>query len=148
MVMSLQWQQWKEQTRSFFEKLDASQLPVDTMGAVSLVPQVFIIGNDPYYKVMTGMARSRGWSVRKSFNTDYDTEIPLTKGHLLLIETHSGEPIVDPAVLDRFYPQASRGLKLPARAIEIDGTTIMFVDFAASLDALGDDGMPGGPQGR
>jgi hypothetical protein len=142
MMMSLQWEPWKEQTRSYFKSLDPALLPVDPKSAASVVPQVYIIGNDPYYKIMTKMAQSKGWSVQRSFNTGYDSEMPRTKGHVLLIETHNGVPIIEPAILDRFHPGASKGLASPNRVVEIDGTTIMFVDLVRTLDILDDDGRP------
>ncbi len=142
MVMSLQWEEWKEQTRTYFTALDTALLPVDPKSAVSVVPQVYIIGNDPYYKVLEAMARSKGWSVRRSFNTDYDKSLPLTKGHILLIESHLNVPVVPIATLEKFYPNASGGLKSSNGVIEIDGTTIMFVDFANILNAL-EDGVKG-----
>jgi hypothetical protein len=142
MIMSLQWEDWKEQTRSYFQQLDSSLLPVDTKSAVSVVPQVYIVGNDPYYKVLTEMARGKAWSVQRSFNTDYDALLPLAKGHTLLIETHRGVPIVSLEVLNKFYPGASKGLQSAHGVIEIDETTIMFVDFAKTLDVLDDGQRP------
>lgn len=139
MIMSLQWEDWKEQTRTYFQQLDASLLPVDTKGAVSVVPRVYVVGNDPYYKVLTEMARTKAWSVQRSFNTHYDALLPLAKGHTLLIETHRGVPIVSLNILHKFYPGASAGLKSADGVVEIDGTAIMFVDFAKTLDVL-DDG--------
>ncbi len=136
MVMSLQWQEWKEQTRTFFEQLDSSLLPIDTAGAVSAVPQVYIIGNDPYYKVLTETARGKGWAVQKSFNTDYERNLPLAKGHTLLIETHRGQPIVSADVLHKFFPGASEGLNKADGMITIQDTTIMFVDLAKLLNAF------------
>lgn len=134
MVMSLQWEEWKEQARSYFTQLDRSLLPVDTAGAVSVVPQVYIVGNAPYYTVLSEMARGKGWSVRKSFNAEYEVNLPLAKGHTLLIETHRGTPIIALDVLHKFFPEASEGLKSAKGIVEIDGTTIVFVDFAKVLD--------------
>ncbi len=136
MVMSLQWEAWKEQTRDYFTRLDPALLPVDPKSAVSLVPQVYIIGNAPYYKVLAEMARSKGWSVRRTFNTDYDRLLPPSRGHVLLVETHRGEPIIPMATLEKHYPEASSGLKSADGVVEVEGTTIMFVDFARVLDGI------------
>ena len=141
MVMSLQWNEWKEQTRDYFTHLDPALLPVDPKSAVSLVPHVYIVGNDPYYKVLADMARRKGWSVRSTFNAEYDKLLPPTKGHVLLIETHDGEPIIPIATLETFYPGASSGLKSAEGIVQIDGTTIMFVDLARVLDSMDDGGQ-------
>ena len=144
MIMSLQWEEWKEQTESYFKQLDSAILPVDTNAAVSVVPNVYIIGNDPYYKLLTALAQRKGWSVKGSFNKDYEKLLVPTKGHILLIETHQKKPIVPLDVLNKFYPNASEGLNAPNRVIEIDGTTIMFFDFATiakTLGALDDTGV-------
>jgi hypothetical protein len=142
MIMSLQWEEWKQQTRSYFEQLDSSLLPVDMEGAESVVPLVYIAGNDPYYKVLADMARGKGWSIRQTFNTDYDDILPHAKGHTLLVETHRGVPIIAVEILERYFPKASEGLKSPDGVTEVDGTTIMFVDLAKSLDVLGEDRLP------
>lgn len=136
MVMSLQWEDWKKQTAEYFSELDASLLPVDTQSANSVVPRVYIIGNDPYYKVLTEMARRNGWAVQSSFNTDYEKRLPLAKGNTLLVETQQGTPTVPLDVLENVFPKASEGLKAADGVIEVEGTTIMFVDFAKILDAL------------
>src|SRR5262245_5989247 len=138
MVMSLQWEEWKEQTRNYFTALDTALLPVDPKSAESVVPQVYIVGNDPYYRVLEAMARSKGWSVLQSFNTDYDKLLPLAKGHTLLVESHLNVPIVPIAKLEEFFPNASGGLKSADGVIDVGGTTIMFVDFAKILNAIGD----------
>lgn len=142
MIMSTQWEPWKEQTREYFAQLDPTLLPIDVESVSTLVPHVYIVGNDPFYKALADMARSRGWTVRHSFNSDYDRHLPSARGHVLLIETHGGEPIIPLETLQRFFPDAATGLKSADGAIEIDGTTIMFVDFNKTLDALDEDGAP------
>lgn len=136
MVMSLQWEDWKAQTSAYFEQLDERLLPLDAEGGVSVVPQVYIVGNDPYYKVLGEMARAKGWSVKGSFNTDYDNQLPKAKGHTLLIETHRGRPVVPLDVLERSFPESSKALATKTGVIEINGTTIMFVELARALDPL------------
>jgi len=133
MIMSLEWEAWKEQTRAYFSQLDPNLLPVDAAGGQSVVPQVYVIGNSPYYNVLSEMARGKGWLVKMSFNTDYDKHLPLARGHVLLVETHRGVPIVKQEVLEKHLPGAYAGLKSPSGTFEIDGTTVMFVDFAKML---------------
>ena len=45
----------------------------------------------------------------KAFNTRYDEYLPLAKGHVLLVETHDGAPVVPLPVLEKFYPGGFRG---------------------------------------
>ncbi len=141
MIMSLQWEAWKEQTRAYFSALDPGLLPVDAGGGRSVVPQVFIAGNAPYYNVLSEMARGKGWKVRQSFNTEYDKYLPLARGNILLIETHRGVPIVAQELLEKHIPGAGAGLKSPNGTVEIDGTTVIFVDFDKILTL--DEETPG-----
>jgi transglutaminase-like putative cysteine protease len=137
MIMSLQWEEWKQQTRAYFTKLDESLLPVDERGATSLFREVYVIGNSPYYQKMTQMAREAGLRVAMSFNTDYDRFLPKARGHLLLIETHRGKPIVSAQVLEKYFPNAFAGLSRPKRTIQIGDTTVRFIDFAEPPQSLG-----------
>ena len=138
MVLSLQWEDWKDQTRQYFTKLDASLLPIDTASARSLVPQAFFVGNSPYYQTLTQMATSKGLIPRASFNCQYETHLPQAKGHTLLIETHDGVPIVPLDELEKVFPNASMGLD-EQDGVVIDGeTTIVFVDFSKLLKKLED----------
>lgn len=148
MIMSLQWEDWKRQTQDYFERLDASMLPVNPASGISIVPQVYFVANSPYYQALTEIARSRGWSARQSFNCEYENNLPRAKGHVLLIETHKGVPIVPLDVLHQFYPDASRGLKQSDGVTEINGTTIVFVDFSKVLDVLDDGGAPSIPKSQ
>lgn len=136
MIMSLQWDEWKEQTTSYFKALDESLLPVDSKSSVGVVPQVFIAGNDPGYKVLTSMAQEKGWAVRNSFNNDFARFFAMAKGQILLIETHRQVPIVPLEEMERAFPGVSTGLANPNGLIEIGGTTIMFVELARALDSI------------
>ena len=50
-----------------------------------------------------------------------------------LIETHAGVPIVPLPVLEKFYPHASDGLKVPDGVATIGTTRIVFVDFSRPM---------------
>ena len=129
--MSLQWEEWKQQTTDYFKNLDESLLPVDPAGATSLVRnQAYVIGNSPFYQRLTEMAREKGFTVTLSFNTSYDTYLPAAAGHLILIETHGDRPIVPLNVLEKHFPKASEGLKNPGRATKVGETRIVFFDFS------------------
>jgi len=136
MIMSLQWEEWKEQTAAYFKELDESLLPVDEKGFRPLVAWAYIIGNSPYYQVMSQMTAEAGLSVAKSFNTAYDTYLPEAEGQVLLIETHKGKPIVSQEILEKYFPQAMKGLSRPSKTIEIKDTKIIFVEFSDLLRGL------------
>lgn len=136
MIVSTQWEAWKQQTRDYCEQLDVALLPVDLAAADSLVPIVDVIGNDPYYKVLADMARGKGWSVRQSYNADDENLLPKSKGRTLLIETHDDAPIVPLDALENVYPNAAAGLQAADGVIVIEGTTILFIGLAKSLNAL------------
>lgn len=134
MVMSLQWEDWKQQTRDYFTQLDESLLPVDVKSRVSLRSanskgkECYVIGNSPYYQQMTKMARKQGFHNIQSFNTGYDQYLPRARGHSLLIETHDGQPLVKQDVLEKYFPGAFSGVE--KGQIKVDGTSIVFVDFS------------------
>jgi hypothetical protein len=137
MIMSLQWEEWKQQTSTYFRNLDESLLPVDAAGGTFLsLSQASVIGNAPYYQALTDMATKNGFAVRKSFNTDYNTYLPQAKGHLLLIETHNGKPIVPLDVLEKHFPNASKGLQNFDGTVKVGKTTIVFFDFSRQLSGL------------
>lgn len=137
MIMSLQWEEWKQQTTAYFLQLDETLLPVDEKGAVPLVPKAYVIGNSPYYQALAAMATEAGLQVAHSFNCKYDEELPPAKGHIILIETHRGKPIVPAAILEKYYPNAMSGVSQPSKSIRIKDTLLIFVDFSEQLDALG-----------
>ena len=132
MVMSLQWEPWKEQTKAYFEKFDAGLLPVDTRSAVSLRPKWNMIANAPYYQVFGQLIKRKGKNEGRSFNTKYDENITRIKGQTLLIQTHGGIPIVDVDILKRHFPDLPDG-KLEGKMTQED-TTLFFID----VDALED----------
>jgi hypothetical protein len=136
MVMSLQWEEWKEQTTTYFRNLDESVLPVDSEGGTPLAPAAFVIGNSPYYQTLTRMAVETGFSVPLSFNCDFDKNLPRARGHVLLVETHRGVPIAPVEVLEEHFPGCSKGLRQPDGTIEVAGTRIVFVEFSRQLEKL------------
>jgi hypothetical protein len=106
---------------------------VEAAVAVSSKAQAFVAGNTPYWKTLEDMARRKGMTTGSSFNTQYDEYLPRAKGHVLLIETHDRIPIVPLSDLDRYYPGASEGLKNPDGIVNVENTTIVFVDFSRLL---------------
>lgn len=149
MVMSLQWEEWKRQTETYFRDLDESLLPVDPAGGTDLSPAAFVAGNSPYYQAMSQMAAELGLSVKKQFNTDYETLLPQARGSVLLVETHHGAPIVPLEVLEKHFPGSARGLKQADGVVVIEGTTIVFLDFSKPLQnlRLGRDEKPAAQKG-
>ena len=137
MIMSLQWEEWKQQTDTFFRQLDEAFLPVDEKNGTSLVRQAYVVGNSPYYQKMIAMAVESGLHVAKSFNCEYDKYLPKAKGHVLLIEMHKGKPLVPTEVLERYYPNALTGVLHPSTPVQIEETTIVFVEFSEQLQSVG-----------
>lgn len=134
MIMSLQWEAWKRQTESYFSQLDEGLLPVNTQTAETLGPKCFVIGNSPYYQMMTESARQKGLNVVRSFNTQYDTFLPQATGHTLYIQTEKGVPIIPIAKLEKYFPNASEGLHSKSRSIVVVETNIVFTEFANLRD--------------
>jgi hypothetical protein len=136
MIMSLQWEQWKVQTSKYFRDLDVSLLPVDSEGGTSFLPRAYVIGNSPYYQAISQTAKDSGFAVAKSFNTNYEENLPLVKGNILLIETHDNIPIISINELEKFFPDASKGLQNSDGIINIRETTIVFIDFSKQLKKI------------
>ncbi len=134
MVMSLQWEDWKRQTASFFNDLDESLLPVDTNSVLDVRKRSFIIANSPCYQFFGELVRQHGAVLGPSFNTDYEKYLPMAKGNLILVETRSGDPIVDVAILQRYFPAVPDG-KQAGKVMDGD-TTIVFVDVATIADQI------------
>lgn len=103
---------------------------INPADVVSANQRVFIVGHSPYWEMLVDMVRRMGMTDGRSFDTEYDRWLPTAKGHVLLIETHAGVPIVPLFVLDKVYPKASDGLKTSDGVVTVDGTRIIFVDFS------------------
>lgn len=136
MIMSLQWERWKDQTSKYFRDLDVSLLPVDTEGGTSILSHAYIIGNSPYYQFISQMAKDNGFAVVKSFNTNYEENLPLAEGNILLIETHNNVPVISLNELEKLFPDASKGLQNSDGIIKIRETTIVFIDFSKQLKKI------------
>lgn len=136
MILSLQWEEWKRQTESYFRELDESLLPVDPNGGMDVNPAAFVAGNSPYYQVMSQMAAESGLTVKKQFNSDYDTLLPQARGHVLLVETHDGRPIIPLEVLEKHLPGSAEGLRQSDGTARLGETTVVFLEFSKSLHHL------------
>lgn len=80
MVMSLQWDDWKDQTTKYFTELDPGMLPVDTTSAVSVRDRCHMIANSPYYQLFGALLRQQGKVEGTSFNHKFDGIFPKSKG--------------------------------------------------------------------
>lgn len=134
--MSLQWEEWKRQTETYFRTMDERLLPVDEKDATVLLAKAYVIGNSPYYQAMTQMAGESGLQVVRSFNGEYNKYLPETQGHVLLIETHKGNPILPGEILERYYPKALTALSYPSKRIRIKDTFIVFIEFSEQLQGI------------
>lgn len=87
-------------------------------------------------QVLSQMAAELGLSVRKQFNTEFATYLPQARGHVLLIETHHGQPLVPIPVLEQYLPGAAKGLQHPEGRVTVGETTVVFLDFSKLLRNL------------
>ena len=134
MVMSLQWEEWKQQTSSYFKTMDESLLPVDPKSAMDLRMRCFVIANSPFWQLFSELVTKTGAKLGSSFNVEYDKHLPLTKWQMILIETHDGVPIVDVAILQRHFPSLPAGKQ--SGKVVVDGTTLIFVDVASIVEQV------------
>lgn len=131
MVMSLQWEEWKHQTATFFDELDESLLPVDTNSILHIEKRAFVIANSPYYQQFSELVHQQGTVVASSFNAEYEKHLPTAQGNLILIETHDGVPIVGLTILKKYFPAVMDG-KQAGKVIDGE-TTIVFIDVAKTI---------------
>ena len=136
MILSLQWEDWKKQTETYFRALDESLLPVDTAGGMDLNPTAYVAGNSPYYQAMSQMAAEAGLTVKISFNSDYDKYLPQARGHVLMVETHQGVPIIPQVTLEKYFPGCLKALPNSDGYVKIEDTKIIFTDFSKPLQVL------------
>lgn len=136
MIMSLQWEDWKDQTRAYFSSLDETLLPIDPKHAVALQPTAYVAANSPYYQVMTKLAQEAGFRVPRSFNNNFDHYLDEAKGSVLLVETNAGVPIIPPTILEKYFPGANAVIGDTGGTIKIGETTIVFLDISAKLKPM------------
>ena len=109
--------------------------PSDSTSPAARV-SAFVAGNSPYYQKMEKMAAGSGLTVRKSFNNAYDTILPQARGHVLLVETYDGKPIVPMETLEKYFPGAGKGLRQSDGIARLDDTILVFVNCSKPLQNL------------
>ena len=128
MVMSLQWDEWKEQTEKYFKNFDESLLPVDVPRGRKLT-RYFHIVCGKNREQMEKLVQDSGFSLGMLIGQRFEKWLPQTKDDVLLVETHNGKPVVALDLLEKYFPDASLGLKQPDGIIQVGGTIIVFIDF-------------------
>jgi hypothetical protein len=96
-----------------------------------------VAGNSPYYQKMEKMAAGSGLTVRKSFNNAYDTILPQARGHVLLVETYDGKPIVPLETLEKYFPGSASGLRQSGGIVRVENTVLVFLDSSKPLQKSG-----------
>ena len=96
----------------------------------------FIAGNSPFYKQMDQMAHDAGLTVRTSFNSEYATYLPMARGHVLLVETQNGKPIVPPDLLEKFFPGIASGSHSSGDMVRVENTLLVFLDSSKPVQKL------------
>lgn len=95
LVLSLDWERWKQQTRRYFRTFDVGQLPVPKGRPLEGRQAVFIIADAPTYELLTHHYARRGLDVRQSFNSAFEEYLPRAASHSLIV-TVVGERFVLP----------------------------------------------------
>jgi hypothetical protein len=99
MVKSMRWELWKAQTRAYFRDFDLTKLPVAGGISVSAMPRrVFVTANGPYWKWLHARCQALGLprGAYRSFNHKFDEELRAARGHLLVITSLGGSPVLPP----------------------------------------------------
>jgi hypothetical protein len=93
--LSGDWERWKIQTSTYFANFDVSKLPLGPGREVGADDFVYIAADSPVYQKISERVLSLGYRPRMSFNTDYETYLPKSKGRIL-VETCVGNRAVPP----------------------------------------------------
>jgi hypothetical protein len=139
LVLSVRWEEWKEQTRAYFSTFDVAQLPVGS-GRPLRGATVWIAGDNPGWTLARDRLTSLGWTVGRSGNTGFDDWLPQAEGEVLVLLSVGGrEPLPEPyRSRDEVYTFAARDRterSWTEDATAPDGTRVVRV-YGADADAL------------
>ncbi len=96
LVLSLQWELWKQQTKEYFDGFDLSTLPGFGYGRDISSFSVYVSAESPVYQWVTARCNDLGYKVAKSFNAYYfEKFMPDFAGKYLII-TCVGDEITVP----------------------------------------------------
>jgi hypothetical protein len=105
--LSADWERWKIQTRRYFTNFDVKKLPVGPGRQVGSEDDVYIAADSPVYQAISQRISSLGYRPRTTFNTQYETILPKTKGKIL-VETCAGKRAVPPVEAYAAYVPLTR----------------------------------------
>ncbi len=101
LILSVRWEDWKKQTSAYFRSADPAGLLATDERAAPLWGDarpvgraVYVAGNSPRYVWAERALRSSGWSVARSFNTDFEKILGEAKGQVVLVTCSQGEPVL------------------------------------------------------
>jgi hypothetical protein len=139
LVLSTDWERWKEQTAAYFADFDLSRLPV---GHGRALGTVYVVANSPVWQAIDRRVRSLGYRC-KSFNTGYEKLLPEARGGDLIVTCVGDRPVLParyhaeylPINLDELRKHVQRDRKGILRKRLDDGTRVTLV-YAADIASL------------
>jgi hypothetical protein len=142
LVLSLDWERWKQQTIAYFSKFDLSQLPV---GRGRALGAVYVAANSPVYQAVTQRLHALGHASVYSFNTAFDKYLRQAIGSDLIITAVGTTVVLPEAHHARFLPITVSELttKLQTEPAGVlrkqldDGTRVVLI-YGKNLDAIQD----------
>jgi hypothetical protein len=149
LLLSLDWERWKQQTAAYFRKFDLARLPVGEGRDVASSPDdVYVAANSPVYQAVVERCRALGHMVRMSFNVDFNQWLAKARGSYLIITCVLDEVVLPETYHGRYLPIPIEELRRKVRADgqgvvrkqACDGTRIVLLygkDVAALLDVAG-----------
>lgn len=140
LVLSVRWEEWREQTRAYFATLDLAALPVAAGRPVGVT--VRIAGDNPGWTLAADRLGSLGWTVGRSGNAGFEEWLPSARGQVLVLLSVGGrEPLPEVWRTEPAYSIAAAAARHHTErswtedATAADGTRVLRV-YGADADAL------------
>jgi transglutaminase-like putative cysteine protease len=144
MILSTDWERWKQQTARHFARFDLSTVPI-TGGR--RLGTVYVVANSPVWQEVDKRIRSLGLECF-SFNNSYERFLGESRGGTLIVTCVGSEPVLPPRYRERFLPitEAELKAKVEAEGQGVvrkrldDGTRLILIfgkDIPAIMEAIG-----------
>jgi len=132
LVLSMRWEEWKAQTRKYFENFDLKLLPV--LGGRVLTRRVHVAGNAGVDKVLERCLKL-GLAPGNTFNRNFDRWIPAARGHFLVLTCVGGDFVLpekfqkshSPLTGDQIREALKKSPQGSARRSLEDGTQVILL---------------------
>ncbi|MCU0728439.1 MAG: hypothetical protein MUE73_22080 [Planctomycetes bacterium] len=139
LILSVRWEEWKEQTRTYFRDFDLALLPVDGGASLPTPGAVVVAGNNPAWQWVVDRARALGRPCGWGGNASFHEWIPTARDGWLVVLCEKGNTVLPAEHLDLLPEGWEARVKKTASGVlrrkAPDGTVVVLV-FGRDADAL------------